>query len=363
MRKIQHNRYVLSTNNGNLNLSKYSTVIAYVDISSSITKMVQNLPSNIKLIIVSSKIENISNVFSQFWKETFIYTVVISVDNSPIASYYGSPFIENNCGATMSYRKIKPNTDLFQTSYDLKNCVITVLLLKILLPRSGNNSIFDAVLEFIAKKLHFEVKYVDKDILTELEIFNRGSVDDKNFSLNNADMMLMGLFYSKIFHERFSQSKIYYFGNNMWVVRKPGPLPNYKILLSIFSLTTWFLCLIVILISTVLLYAISGKINQTLDSCFVTILALNLGVSQTNSAQSVTLRIFILFFVIYAMYISIYFQAQLSGILTTPTLEPGINSVQDLAFADNKVSMLGLDMNYLKDLNISIVNDIDKMIY
>lgn len=122
----------------------------------------------------------------------------------------------------------------------------------------------------------------------------------------------------------------------VWILPKSPKLSGYKIMTSLFQATFWGALLIIFLITVLLMWfagkCVSNQIGfKSLQRCSLIILMFSLDISANILPNNNTLRILIIFYLIYCIQISTVFRGKLISALTEPGHERSISTVEEFA--------------------------------
>lgn len=259
---------------------------------------------------------------------------------------------ENVCG--MYAKKISTTTceDLQQVKFfekikNLHNCNFTFLIhdKKWSYPLANYKNLSDLYvynfpLELMRAKFGLKISYKVVDgIIDSLNDDDSPSLEkilDKTIDTRAGELHYG---YGTIGENRVEITDIFFFSPSYWVVVKPNLMSNVQILGYIFNEVIWVSILSIFVFVVSFCYFLMRKTEERkeMTNLVTKIFSVNLGMGIGKMPKSKSLKILLLFFMLYSFHLVCFYQGTLSSFLTTPVYEKGINNMEELAESDEVV--------------------------
>jgi hypothetical protein len=187
---------------------------------------------------------------------------------------------------------------------------------------------------------------VTKDIWTGL----RGDVIN-----GTADVAFCGMSLRLKVSQYTDATKPYINGGIVWVVPCARKNPRWKSILLVFSSSTWFLILMAVFISSIVMVCLEKfkfkrqeKLNMSYGStikCLTNAWAVLLGMAVPEVPHNVPLRLFFMFWMIYSLAVNTVFQTFVTSYLVDPGMLKQIKSFDEIHETGTKYGFYpGLDL-------------------
>ncbi|KAK4873610.1 hypothetical protein RN001_012970 [Aquatica leii] len=277
----------------------------------------------IQCLVITNNI-NHSDAFQILWKVLVINVILITQQNNLYVIKQANPYDDGNyCGN---------NTNIINT----QNCSTKIILKKV-------------------KQLNGY----------ELNVTIRGSLN--NFMVDAKPPML---FISPPFyygHPSYDLTNHYYSENNVWLVPAPIRMSPFKALVSVFTIDIWILIIGFMMFTTVFwwLVKVFSERNRYFDKfCFVFIemVSATINASVNVIPQLTSLKILVLFYIIYIIHIQTIYTSNLIRIFTNPPYEDPIKNFEDLSNSDLPIYCGGTIKMFLKENTVHEVDLSNKIL-
>lgn len=315
-------------------------------------------------IVVKNQKGNFKNIFETLWKHNLLYTAVIFLNSTKSKIYKATPFNGNMCGKYQNFSSVKYHEKInFTTPKNLSGCEIKAFVMSKLLlfmpyvndANATEQGIFQKNLKFICDSLNLKINFQDAGLKLEKKMQR----NKKDFQKINDDILLIILLRLQRFYELYDLTDIYFFDDYNWIVRKSSKLPNFKVLLSVFSSKLWIL-LAVTFLCCLFIYCILTNVNSFEKFFEINLILLRyvFGTSINIFFRGTSMKMFIIFYLFYSMNISILFQSKLSSMMTNPGYERGISSFEEMADSNLIPILYSFYRNAYEKLNYSYTRKI-----
>lgn len=292
-------------------------------------------------LILCKNVSNFQRIFQILWRHNILYTAVLVYEenkgNLNIVS--GSPFGQNLCGKLTHYSYVRNFSSLSRKPpFDLQGCSLIICTLEQLvlpMPFTGNDTlpgIYDGSIKLIAKALNLSVNLESVGYWAE-RAYMDGTLHWNDPPYINYDLLLTTANRYDYYYEWYDLTDVFFYDDYVWTIAKPKHTSNTKTLFIIFSLQTWGVILLVIILCSIIIttieYIYEGKLElvTSLFHMFSITVAQESNKIPTHLALVVILEIY----TFYSLIIYHLFQGKLSSLLTKPGFEKGINTVAEMA--------------------------------
>jgi hypothetical protein len=146
-----------------------------------------------------------------------------------------------------------------------------------------------------------------------------------------------------------------------WVVPCARPFPRWKSITRVYSLASWLLIFMTILIAAVVLKYLAKygdqevSVYRTLIGCLFCSWAVVLGVSADSAPVSGHVRSFFILWIWYSLAINTLFQTYVTSYLIDPGFQKQMGSVKDVLES-------GVQYGFHPDLNVDLFDDADELL-
>ncbi|KAF5274756.1 hypothetical protein FQA39_LY18712 [Lamprigera yunnana] len=122
--------------------------------------------------------------------------------------------------------------------------------------------------------------------------------------------------------------------NYLWIVPFPEQIDPMAVLATIFEELVWLLILVSFFLTCAVWWAISRcKRKTSFSEVLIKIFSITLFGSTNKAPSPLSLRFIFITYTIYAVHLETAFTSNLINLLTRPQYEPGIKTMEDLAFS------------------------------
>lgn len=324
----------------------------YVLIFETLDKLVEWL-QNVKQIfkwnphgyfIISIIDENVDDIFNIAWKFYLINIYVIT--QNKVYSYY--PLLSKECRDFSAKYQFSCEEDipdvLFPEAVPLKlqNCTIRLMSIRVppfVISNSERSRAITAGLEVIiihtlCERLNLRQEYIKHNITRWGFKLLSGKYTDVFEELkNNRTDMVFGIV--PAVSEEFEYLELAVTDNLVWFVPTPKKRPLWTNLLSIFHNNVWmaiFICVVINAISWWMVEWINKEFKMffSVIKCMYLSWYILLQGGMPATPKSVTLRLLVILWFIFALIVNCSYQSQLISFLTTPRYEHQISNQQEL---------------------------------
>lgn len=198
------------------------------------------------------------------------------------------------------------------------------------------------VLNTIANAANFKVNYTLSP--TEIDI---GRIVENNSRVvstgllaalinGEVDIGLGCLGSTPIRYKYLDFSVPYIYDRLVWCVPHAKNTPKWKCIFDIFHLSTWSLTLLTIILATICLWmrSYNTQLESTsfriLENCSLNMFATFLGISVRIQPKTGVNRCFFMIWIIFSLHLTICYQTGLVSVLTSPSYEKQISSVEEI---------------------------------
>uniref|UniRef100_A0A0V0J129 Putative ionotropic receptor IR60a n=1 Tax=Cydia pomonella TaxID=82600 RepID=A0A0V0J129_CYDPO len=245
--------------------------------------------------------------------------------------------VENVC----ERGKIKYAKKIFESKIpsDMMGCSLKVLALE-RQPFISHNpldpNIESLLINQVAKRYNLSLRYEILNSFRGEKLFDgdwTGAL--KELTYKKGHLLLGGIFPDDEVHEDFECSSNYLADSYTWVVPRALPKPAWLALFVIFQKTVWLTvitCFVFIALSWMVLAKLSKDptYRTNLDHYFINTWLSNLGFCAFSRPITNSLRLFFVFINIYCILLLTAYQTKLIDVLTNPSFEYQISTVEEL---------------------------------
>lgn len=364
---------VLSKENSAEKSQKNLYVILFLDENTELNMLldkIKNRPnwnSRAHYALIIKKDKEVTDLFETLWDFDLIYTIIIKLSCVEPKIFLASPFNNNTCGKYQNYTILTMNEKIsFPVTYNFRGCslkvrVVNKLLLTMPYVSSNLNSkeegILQKTLNFLGNRLGLKIIYKETGLDAEIKLINKRV---NMFTIFSSVVLSFVNRYENLY-KLFDPTDIYFYDDYFWIIAKPSEIPNFKVLLNVFSLKIWIFQLLTFLSSLIAYTLITKKVSvQQLPENAFMLLGFSLGIGINKAWKNLSTKIFIFSYLIFAMNVSIIFQSKLSSLLANPGIEKGIETVEEMANSDVTPILHFFLKDAYKDLNYPILQKIYK---
>lgn len=294
-----------------------------------------------KFFIFSKEWTFLDETVKYFWNNSIINLVFVNATEVFTTYPYWN---ETNCGETLYYKRLgncRSNIELHWERFpnNLKNCTLNAALFgkHIRMPylddtnlHSKRTGIFIEPLRLLISKYHLKINYIIPDDDKQLKKTLEGS---KAFLKEMYgcvyDLLIVEPFRLARTAIHYEASEIIFFETNVWITPSPKQLSKITVLFSLFQLRLWLLWLFTLITVAVLIWGIT---KYELIESFSIVCSISIGISVPRLPKSG--KCLLLFYLIYSLHVTYFFQGKLSSVLTKPNYEQPINSFERLAYSN-----------------------------
>lgn len=157
-----------------------------------------------------------------------------------------------------------------------------------------------------------------------------GKLKDKE-----ADIVVGGIYPDNEVHQDFDSSISYLQDSYTWVVPRAKEMPKWRALTIIFESNIWLATFVIYFLCMGMWYILGNlskepQYQKTLIHCALNILYMNIGGSAYSRPRFQTLRVLFIFFNLYSIILITAYQTKLITVLTEPSYETQLDSVEEL---------------------------------
>ncbi|KAF2890711.1 hypothetical protein ILUMI_15462, partial [Ignelater luminosus] len=174
--------------------------------------------------------------------------------------------------------------------------------------------------------------------ILEANITFQQTQDIKQAVYNRSEDIILYYFLSRLetLYENYDISKCFLREEIVWIVPKLHKLFGHMVMMSLFTTTTWIALLITALITVLLLWSAAKCVSiqskfKSLQRCLLIILLFTSDSCTNSLPNNNTLRVLIIFYLVYCMQITTIFRGKLISALTEPEYDRPISTMEELA--------------------------------
>lgn len=297
-----------------------------------------------KVLILAKKFAHFEETVKYFWDNNFIDLMFIN-GTDVLTTYPYWP--ETKCGKTVFYKHVGNCTKDLQTIWEpfpkhLNDCVLNAASFgkHVSMPYLDDTTLFTEKpgiliypLRLAASKYNLNVNYIVPNEELQLRKITHETTYfvDHLYKERIYDLLLAQIFRLNDTIGVYECSEIIFFEGSVWLTPKPKELSKLKVIFKLFELSLWLSLLVVLLLVTIILRAIS---NRNLSESLLTIYGITIGTCAYNLPSNFKSRCLLCFYLLFSLHVTFFFQSKLSSVLTSPNYELPINSFERLAHSN-----------------------------
>lgn len=350
LKKIK-NPFVISNINRSIRMSlkSYYNYVIYIENLKYLNYTLPNLiyspmwheknsPRGHFLIITSSE-DYLKESLEYLWKFNIINLIIIVENvhnnNCALKIYRANPFESSSkCARFAKINFIGCSNSISNLTFlnnkpTLQGChfkVVHSVDIKDLM--AGRREVFTNVIKII----NLLGELLKASVSFEIEHDIKRSINNETNDITLSSFLVrLGNLY-----ENYDVSDYFLSDDMVWILPKSPTVSGYKILTSIFKMSTGMLIFGIILMVTFFMWLgaifISERIAfRNLLRCLLGVLVFTIGSATNIVPRTNALRTLTVFYLLYCMQISNIFQGQLISVLTEPEREPPIETIEEFS--------------------------------
>ncbi|KAF5284642.1 hypothetical protein FQR65_LT13473 [Abscondita terminalis] len=280
------------------------------------------VPKRIKLLLITTIANNVTEVFKKFWINGYENVVMIAYGtNYEPTIFYSDPYatvnkcrqevkdlVVGDCASKTKYRfkddrlRKYPNCNLLAD--------ITFFVFRDLL---NGASIACSILSITTKYLNMSLEFSSE---------NSSSVSTFDITQSNIQT-----------YDALSWTTVPYFRDDViWIVPSPNQIAPMFVLKMVFKPTLWVVVFITFVCTAIVWWLLEKiYIKSSLSSAFLKVYSITISGSINDIPFQRSLRTIFIIYVVYSIHIQTAFTSNLIQLLTVPQYEPHITNLEDLA--------------------------------
>ncbi|KAJ3652048.1 hypothetical protein Zmor_018047 [Zophobas morio] len=302
------------------------------------------------MFLQDAREDETKSAFETLWR-SYIHNIVIYINWSSLVTWYPYKF-KNRCGTIINPVRVQSsNPYKNKIPKVLNGCSFNVtwdeLPLALKNPFNKSDPGFSIrVLDTVGEAIKANVIYLEQNVKSSAGLNNMDAAWKNELLQRSIDLTFLT---SGIFGPvgpEFELSVSYFQTYIFFVLPPRRKITSSTNTLVVFSTEIWSL-----IITTVVLMTILWKVltRRSFKWCFFQILKLMLQVPIQRIPSSTLMRIVFVFFFIYAANLNWIYVSELSSILSKPSYEPKISTVEELALSGKKLRFLDIWDKYFQD--------------
>lgn len=292
-------------------------------------------------LIVTNEHNNISEILKFLWAEdiyevivlkfmdNYSDSIVLSSDPYDLNNYKSMVFdVFGNCNNVMSvtFGRYTPRGHHLNLTF----CCYHVNLPCMGDLNSKTPGICIKALQIISKQLDMNLQILNGTIVYQVLLKN------ETISLIRhkvADLVLMMEYYAPYFRQ-YEVTSYFYYDMAIWIVAAPQKVSPMEIIFHTFTnqFCGWVVLIFIFGYFTLWKLAVWYKERDfsTATKCFLNIFAATVGGTFPMNIRNIRIRIFLIFYLFYAMHIGMYYHSVCRNALIKPKYKRGITSLEDV---------------------------------